>query len=135
MIRCLVVDDSRAFRAVLRHILSTAPGVEIVGEACDGREAVSLVRTLRPDVVTMDVRMPLLDGLAALEEIMRVAPTPVIVVSAEADGEALDFGDTELALDCIWEKQLPGMEVVMRFDEPFFEIPLRVVDCGRASEI
>ena len=84
MIRCLVVDDARAFRAVLRDILSTAPGVEVVGEAADGREAVSLVRALRPDVVTMDVRMPHLDGLAALTEIMRVAPTPVVVVSAEA---------------------------------------------------
>ena len=83
MIRCLVVDDARAFRAVLRAILFSAPGVEVVGEACDGREAVSLVRTLRPDVVTMDVRMPHLDGLEALEEIMRVAPTPVVVVSGD----------------------------------------------------
>jgi len=101
MIRCLVVDDARAFRALLRHILSTAPGVEVVGEACDGREAVALVRTLRPDVVTMDVRMPLLDGLAALEEIMRVAPTPVIVVSAEADGSAQQLSFRALQLGAI----------------------------------
>jgi len=103
MIRCLVVDDARAFRAVLRHILASAPGVEVVGEAADGREAVALVRSLRPDVVTMDVRMPHLDGLAAIEEIMRVAPTPVIVVSAEAGEEAqqlsfraLQFGAIEV---------------------------------------
>ncbi len=101
MIRCLVVDDARAFRAVLRHILSTAPWVEVVGEACDGREAVALVRTLRPDVVTMDVRMPHLDGLAALEEIMRVAPTPVIVVSAEADGNAQQLSFRALQLGAI----------------------------------
>lgn len=101
MIRCLVVDDARAFRAVLRHILSTAPGVEVVGEACDGREAVALVRTLRPDVVTMDVRMPHLDGLAALEEIMRLAPTPVIVVSAEADGGAQQLSFRALQLGAI----------------------------------
>ncbi len=88
MIRCLVVDDARAFRAVLRHILASAPGVEVIGEASDGREAVALVRTLRPDVVTMDVRMPHLDGLEALEEIMRVAPTPVVVVSGEAGDAA-----------------------------------------------
>jgi two-component system chemotaxis response regulator CheB len=101
MIRCLLVDDSRAFRAVLRHILSTAPGVEVVGEASDGHEAVALVRTLRPDVVTMDVRMPHLDGLAALEEIMRVAPTPVIVVSAEADGVAQQLSFRALQLGAI----------------------------------
>ncbi|ABS27713.1 chemotaxis-specific protein-glutamate methyltransferase CheB [Anaeromyxobacter sp. Fw109-5] len=101
MIRCLVVDDARAFRAVLREILSSAPGVEVVGEAGDGREAVSLVRALRPDVVTMDVRMPRLDGLAALEEIMRVAPTPVVVVSAEAGGEAQQLSFRALQLGAI----------------------------------
>ena len=50
---------------------------------------------------------------------------------SETDAEAMDFGDTELALDCVWENHLTGMEVVMRFDEPFFEIPLRVVASGR----
>lgn len=111
MIRCLVVDDARAFRAVLRDILSTAPGVEVVGEAADGREAVSLVRALRPDVVTMDVRMPHLDGLAALTEIMRVAPTPVVVVSAEAGGEAqrLSFSALQLgAIEVLAKPRDPG---------------------------
>jgi two-component system chemotaxis response regulator CheB len=111
MIRCLLVDDARAFRAVLRHILSTAPGVEVVGEAADGHEAVALVRTLRPDVVTMDVRMPRLDGLAALEEIMRVAPTPVIVVSAEADGvsQQLSFRALQLgAIEVLAKPRAPG---------------------------
>lgn len=101
MIRCLVVDDARAFRAVLREILASAPGVEVVGEAGDGREAVSLVRALRPDVVTMDVRMPHLDGLAALAEIMRVAPTPVVVVSAEAGGKAQQLSFRALQLGAI----------------------------------
>jgi two-component system chemotaxis response regulator CheB len=101
MIRCLLVDDSRAFRALLRHILSTAPGVEVVGEAGDGREAVALVQGLRPDVVTLDVRMPHLDGLAALEEIMRVAPTPIVVVSAEADGAAQQLSFRALQLGAI----------------------------------
>jgi two-component system chemotaxis response regulator CheB len=101
MIRCLVVDDARAFRAVLREILASAPGVQVVGEAGDGREAVSLVRALRPDVVTMDVRMPHLDGLAALAEIMRVAPTPVVVVSAEAGGKAQQLSFRALQLGAI----------------------------------
>lgn len=115
MIRCLVADDARTFRAVMRHILSSAPGVEVVGEACDGREAVSLVRTLRPDVVTMDVRMPHLDGLAALEEIMRVAPTPVIVVSGEGAADAqLSFRALQLgAIEVLPKPRDPG---TARFD-------------------
>jgi two-component system chemotaxis response regulator CheB len=115
MIRCLVADDARTFRAVMRHILSSAPGVEVVGEACDGREAVALARTLRPDVVTMDVRMPHLDGLAALEEIMRVAPTPVIVVSGEGPGDAqLSFRALQLgAIDVLAKPRDPGTP---RFD-------------------
>jgi two-component system chemotaxis response regulator CheB len=116
MIRCLLADDSRAFRAVLRHILSTAPGVEVVGEAADGHEAVALVRTLRPDVVTMDVRMPRLDGLAALEEIMRVAPTPVIVVSAEADGVAQQLSFRALQLGAIEVLAKPRDPGTVRFD-------------------
>jgi two-component system chemotaxis response regulator CheB len=101
MIRCLIVDDARTFRAVMREILATAPGVEIVGEAGDGREAVALVKLLRPDVVTMDVRMPNVDGLAALEEIMRAAPTPVIVVSAEAGSEGQQLSFRALKLGAI----------------------------------
>jgi two-component system chemotaxis response regulator CheB len=116
MIRCLVVDDARSFRAVLRHILATAPGVEVVGEACDGREAVALVRALRPDVVTMDVRMPGVDGLAALAEIMRVAPTPVIVVSAEADGNAQELSFRALELGAIEVLAKPRDPGTPRFD-------------------
>ena len=116
MIRCLVVDDARAFRAVLREILSSAPGVEVVGEAGDGREAVSLVRALRPDVVTMDVRMPHLDGLAALAEIMRVAPTPVVVVSAEAGGEAQQLSFRALQLGAIEVLAKPRDPGTARFE-------------------
>jgi len=81
-IRCLIADDSPAFRAVLRRILERAPDLEVAGEAADGQEAVEQVLALRPDVVTLDVQMPRLGGLEALREIMRVAPTPVVVLSA-----------------------------------------------------
>jgi len=101
MIRCLVADDSRTFRAILRTVLARAPGVEVVAEAADGREAVQKVVALRPDVVTMDVRMPGMDGLAAIAEIMERAPTPVIVVSAEAGPDRQRLAFEALALGAI----------------------------------
>ncbi|MBY0522032.1 MAG: chemotaxis-specific protein-glutamate methyltransferase CheB [Gemmataceae bacterium] len=82
MIRVLVTEDSATSRALLVEILRGAAGIEVVGEARDGVEAVQLTQKLRPDVVTMDVRMPRLDGLAATKEIMITAPTPVVIVTA-----------------------------------------------------
>ncbi len=82
MIRVLVAEDSPTARALLVAILSGDPEIEVVGEARDGREAVELTQSLRPDVVTMDVRMPRLDGFAATKEIMITAPTPIIIVTA-----------------------------------------------------
>jgi two-component system chemotaxis response regulator CheB len=99
MIRCLVVDDSRTFRAVLRTILAAAKDVQVVGEASDGEEAIAKALELRPDVITMDVRMPRRDGLEALREIMRVAPTPVVVVSAA--GEEAEVGFEALRLGAV----------------------------------
>ncbi len=91
MIRVLVADDSPTFRAVMRHILSRAPDVEVVAEAADGLEAVAQARALRPDVITLDVVMPRMSGLEALEEIMRAVPTPVVVVSARGEDQQLGF--------------------------------------------
>lgn len=72
MIRVLVVDDQALVRMGLRTLLESEPDTELVGEAADGRRGVELARATRPDVVLMDVRMPVLDGLAALREITAV---------------------------------------------------------------
>ncbi len=80
-IRCLIVDDSRTARALLRAVLSADPEVEVVGEAEDGEEGVQKAKALRPDVITMDVQMPKMDGLRATQEIMVEAPTPIVIVS------------------------------------------------------
>jgi two-component system chemotaxis response regulator CheB len=82
MIRVLVAEDSRAERALLVSILESDPAIRVVGEAADGAQAVEMTLRLRPDLVTMDVHMPRLDGLEATREIMVRAPTPIVVVSS-----------------------------------------------------
>ena len=81
MIRVLVADDSATARALLVAVFSGTPGMTVVGEARDGREAVTLTQQLRPDVITMDLHMPNLDGLAATKEIMITAPTPIVIAT------------------------------------------------------
>jgi len=126
MIRCLVADDSRAFRAILRTILARAPEVEVVGEAADGSEAVAQVLALRPDVVTMDVRMPGKDGLVAIDEIMRIAPTPIVVVSAEAGPERQEIAFRALDLGAIEVLAKPRSDGHGRFEREADAIRLAV---------
>jgi two-component system chemotaxis response regulator CheB len=81
--RVLVVDDSPLIRAVLCETFAAAPDIEVVGEAGDGRTAVELAVRLRPDVITLDVLMPVMDGLEAAERIMRDCPTAIVVVARD----------------------------------------------------
>src|ERR1043165_8975048 len=82
--RVLICDDSTFMRKVLHRIISSDAGLEVVGEARDGRDAVSQAERLRPDVITMDINMPLMDGLQATEVIMSSNPRPILVVSSES---------------------------------------------------
>jgi len=97
-IRVLVVDDSAFVRRALIRMLDNHPLIQVVDVASDGEMAISLVKKLRPDVVTLDIRMPILDGLSALKRIMAESPTPVIMLSSltEKGGEntlkALELG-------------------------------------------
>ena len=81
-IRVLIVEDSLTVRKRLRDILAADAGIEIVGEAEDGKGAIELCLEARPDVITMDMMMPVMSGLAATEYIMAHCPTPILVVSA-----------------------------------------------------
>ncbi|MDE2366310.1 MAG: chemotaxis-specific protein-glutamate methyltransferase CheB [Betaproteobacteria bacterium] len=99
MIKVLVVDDSPVARELLIHILNCDPGITVVGTACDGEEALSVVQRQRPDVITMDMHMPKLNGLDATRLIMETAPTPIVIVSGTEDPlevvttfEAMDAG-------------------------------------------
>lgn len=94
----LVVDDSAFMRKALESMLAKDPEIQVIGSASNGLEAIEKVRTLKPDVVTLDIEMPRMDGLTALEKIMAENPLPVIMVSslttegAEATLKALDLG-------------------------------------------
>lgn len=81
-VRVLVVEDSLTVRKRLVEVLSGAAGFEVVGEAADGKQAIEMCRALRPDVVTLDMMLPVMSGLAATEFIMAHFPTPILVVSA-----------------------------------------------------
>ena len=83
-IRVLIVDDSALVRKLLRDVISGDPDMEVVGTASNGIEAIRAVTELEPDVVTMDINMPEMDGLTALEFIMRKHPLPVVMLSALA---------------------------------------------------
>ncbi|MFZ0036455.1 MAG: chemotaxis response regulator protein-glutamate methylesterase [Candidatus Acidiferrales bacterium] len=83
-LRVLIVEDSGFMRKVLHDIISADPQMEVVGEARDGREGVALAQALKPDVITMDINMPHLDGLQATELIMSQNPRPIVIVSSES---------------------------------------------------
>jgi two-component system chemotaxis response regulator CheB len=100
-VRVLVVGDSAFARSIISRRLSTAPGIEIVGEAKDGLDAFDQVKAIRPDVVTMDVTMPRMDGLAAVKLIMADRPTPIVMLSA-LTGPGADVTMQALELGAIY---------------------------------
>ena len=105
-VKVLVVDDSSFFRRRVSEILEQDSNIQVIGFAVNGREAVDKARELRPDVITMDVEMPVLDGISAVKEIMAATPTPILMFSsltrdgATATLDALDAG----ALDFLPKK-------------------------------
>lgn len=97
-IRVLIAEDSPTVRLYLRMLIDAEQDFLVVGEARDGAEAVAMTQSLRPDIVTMDIHMPVVDGLAATRQIMQFCPTPVVVVSGiigeevQASMDALESG-------------------------------------------
>lgn len=98
-VRVLVIDDSAYNRRTIIKMLESIPGVEVAGYACDGEEALRKVFDLKPDLITLDLEMPRMDGFTFLRIVMGSRPTPVIVVSARSEDQnvfrALEFGAVE----------------------------------------
>ncbi|KAB0666130.1 chemotaxis response regulator protein-glutamate methylesterase [Oryzomonas japonica] len=130
-IRVLIVDDSSFMRMAIRSVLSKDPSFDIVGTAADGLEGVEKAIALKPDVITMDVEMPRMDGIAALRQIMAKAPTRVLMVStltnegAKATFEALDAG----AIDYIPKNVTDSTEAQHIFRE---ELLRKVREAGKS---
>lgn len=111
-VRVLVVDDSAFFRNRIAQALRETGEIEVVGQAADGRQAVELVGRLHPDLITMDVEMPVMDGISAVHQIMQRRPTDIIMFSsltregAKATLDALDAG----AVDFISKHADPSLD-------------------------
>lgn len=114
-IRVLVVDDSAFMCKVLQQIINSDPQLEVVGQARDGRDAVSLAESLRPDVITMDINMPHVDGLQATEQIMSQHPRPIVIVSSESrDGASTTLRALELGAIDFVPKPSTGVDLDMK---------------------
>jgi len=93
MIRTLIVDDSAFMRMSIRNMLASDSEIRVVGDAPNGKEAVEKSKSLRPDIIVMDVNMPVMDGLTAVKNIMSTDPAPIIMFSTltkEGSKEALE---------------------------------------------
>jgi len=116
-IRVLVVDDSPLVREIISDVIKESPGIELAGTACDGRQALVQLERLKPDVITLDVQMPNMDGLATLDAILATNPVPVVMVSsltqlgANTTLDALDRG----AVDYVAKPEgAAGIEAMFR---------------------
>ncbi|TAK65122.1 response regulator [Methylobacter sp.] len=87
-IRVLIVDDSLLIRKVLTEILSSSPDIEVVGGAEDPYIAREMIKELNPDVLTLDIEMPRMDGITFLRNLMRLRPMPVVMISALTESNA-----------------------------------------------
>lgn len=114
-IRILVVDDSTFMCKVLENIFNADGQMQVVGNAKDGREAVSLAESLKPDVISMDINMPHVDGLQATAEIMTTNPRPIVIVSSESrEGAASTLRALELGAIEFVAKPSSGIDLDMQ---------------------
>lgn len=138
-VRVVLADDEHMVRTALRVILDAEPGLEVVGEAATGAEAVSVVRELRPDVVLMDVRMPGIDGIRATERILGGMETPpriVVVTTFENDSyvyDALRAGAAGFLLKrAAAEDLVQAVRLVARSDSLLFPSAVRTLAAEHA---
>jgi len=132
--RVLVVDDSAFMRRAVCHMLGTDPTIEVVGAAKNGKEGLEMANILKPDVITMDIEMPVMDGIEALQQIMKQCPTKVLMLSSlTTDGShaalrALNLGAADVMAKDVATVSMPGTSTQ-------HDLVTRVQALGRAGRI
>lgn len=131
-VRVLIVDDSAVVRQMLTEILDSDPGIEVVGVATDPLIARDKIKRLNPDVITLDVEMPRMDGLAFLENLMRLRPLPVVMISSLTERGA-DTTLQALALGAVDFVSKPKLDVARGLESYAEEIIAKVKAAARAQ--
>lgn len=130
-IRVLVVDDSTIMRRLLTDLLQADPEIEVIDTARDGQEAIDKAAALKPDVITLDIEMPRMDGLTALHHIMREDPRPVVMVSAMDKREA-DITMKALAMGAVDFVSKTSASISLDMDQVQGELITKVKGAARA---
>src|SRR5579885_2233058 len=131
-IRVLIVDDSALVRTLLTDILEAAPGIEVVGVAADAHAAREKIKQLNPDVLTLDVEMPKMDGITFLRNLMRLRPMPVVMVSSLTERGA-DVTLDALAIGAIDYLSKPKIDLAATLKDYSEELIEKIKIAARAS--
>lgn len=131
MVKVLIVDDSALIRRILKDTLEKHPEIEVIGLAENGKEAIEKLKILNPDVITLDVEMPIMNGLETLEKIMEIKPTPVIMVSA------LTTKDAEVTIEALMKGAVDFIakpkNLIGEFDSFSKEFQLKILTVAKSK--
>jgi two-component system chemotaxis response regulator CheB len=134
-IRVVVIDDSALMRRMITTLLERDPAIHVVGTARDGREAIAIVERLRPDIVTMDVRMPVMDGLEATEHLMAYCPTPIIVLTASLASHEVDITFRMLDAGALEVIEKPRVDTPLALERAAHDLIRRIKLLSRTTVV
>jgi len=131
-IKALIVDDSQVIRTVLTEILNASPLIEVVGTAEDPYVAREMIKQLNPDVLTLDIEMPRMDGITFLRNLMRLRPMPVVMISALTESNA-EVTLTALSLGAVDFIAKPAGDMEEGINEYAEEIIAKVIMASKSN--
>jgi two-component system chemotaxis response regulator CheB len=131
-IRVLIIDDSLLIREVLTEILNSSPDIEVIGTAEDPLIAREMIKQLNPDVLTLDIEMPRMDGITFLRNLMRLRPMPVVMISALTESNA-EVTLTALELGAVDFIAKPTMDVENALNDYAEDIIAKVIVASQAN--